>query len=99
MPGLVALVARDDQVHVEALGSLSVGGPPVRRDSLFRIASTTKPVTASATLALASEGLFSLDEPVDRLLPELGKARVLCRMDGRSTTRFPLIVSRRSANC
>ena len=52
VPGLVALVARGDQVHVEALGSLSVGGPPVRRDSLFRIASITKPVTGAATLAL-----------------------------------------------
>jgi CubicO group peptidase (beta-lactamase class C family) len=63
VPGLVALVARDDQVHVEALGSLSVGGPPVRRDSLFRIASTTKPVTASATLALG---------PTQEQLPTFG---------------------------
>jgi len=43
VPGLVALVARGDQVHAETLGSLSVGGPAVRRDSLFRIASTTSP--------------------------------------------------------
>lgn len=82
VPGLVALVARGDQVHVEALGSLSIGGPPVRRDSLFRIASTTKPVTGAATLALAEEGLLRLDEPVDRLLPELAAPRVLRRMDG-----------------
>ena len=47
VPGLVALVARGDQVHVEALGSLSVGGPPVRRDSLFRIASNTKAFTTA----------------------------------------------------
>lgn len=82
VPGLVALVARGDQVHVEALGSLSIGGPPVRRDSLFRISSTTKPVTAAATLALVREGLLALDEPVDRLLPELANRRVLRRMDG-----------------
>jgi CubicO group peptidase (beta-lactamase class C family) len=82
VPGLVALIAGGDQVHVEALGSLAVGGPGVRRDSLFRIASTTKPVTGAATLALAREGLISLDEPVDRLLPELAKPRVLRRMDG-----------------
>src|ERR1017187_7337263 len=81
-PGLVALVARGDQVHVEALGPLSIGGPPVRRDSIFRIPSMTKPVTAAATLALAGEGLFSLDEPVDRLLPELASRRVLRRPDG-----------------
>jgi CubicO group peptidase (beta-lactamase class C family) len=82
VPGLVALVARGDQVHVEALGSLSIGGAPVRRDSLFRIASTTKPITGAATLALVREGLLALDEPVDRLLPELARPRVLRRMDG-----------------
>ena len=82
VPGLVALVARGDQVHVEALGKLGVGRGPVARDSIFRIASTTKPVTAAVTLALAAEGLFSLDEPVDRLLPELSGRRVLARMDG-----------------
>jgi CubicO group peptidase (beta-lactamase class C family) len=82
VPGLVALVARGDRVHVEALGSLTIGGPPVRRDSLFRIASTTKPITGAATLALVDEGLLALDEPVDRLLPELANPRVLRRMDG-----------------
>ena len=82
VPGLVALVARGDQVHVEALGSLSPGGPPVRPDSLFRIASITKPVTGAATLALVREGLLGLDEPVGRLLPELAAPRVLHRMDG-----------------
>ena len=73
VPGLVALVARGDEVHVEALGTLAVGGRPVERDSLFRIASTTKPITAAATLALVREGLLDLDEPVDRLLPELAE--------------------------
>src|SRR5215467_9102120 len=82
VPGLVTLVARGGQVHVEALGRLSVGGPPVARDSLFRIASTTKPITAAVTLAVAAEGLIGLDEPVDRLLPELAGCRVLRRMDG-----------------
>src|SRR6266567_1790293 len=47
VPGLVALVARGGQVHGEALGRLAVGGPPVARDSIFRIASTTKPFTAA----------------------------------------------------
>jgi CubicO group peptidase (beta-lactamase class C family) len=82
VPGLVALVARGDQVHVEALGRLAVGGPPVGRDSIFRIASTTKPITAAVTLAVAAEGLIGLDEPVDRLLPELAGRKVLRRMDG-----------------
>jgi CubicO group peptidase (beta-lactamase class C family) len=83
VPGLVALVATGDQVHVEALGTLAVGGGRlVARDSIFRIASTTKPITAAATLALVAEGLVGIDEPVDRLLPELAGRRVLRRMDG-----------------
>jgi CubicO group peptidase (beta-lactamase class C family) len=82
VPGLVALVASGDDVHVEALGTLAVGGRPVERTSLFRIASMTKPVTAAATLALVREGLLGLDEPVGRLLPELADRRVLRRMDG-----------------
>ena len=76
VPGLVALVARGDEVHVEALGSLAVGGRPVARDSLFRIASTSKPITAAATLAVVAEGLVELDAPVDGLLPELADRRV-----------------------
>ena len=82
VPGLVALVAAGDQVHVEALGHLSIGGPPVRRDSLFRIASTTKPITAALTMLLVQDGLIGLEEPVDRLLPELADRRVLSRLDG-----------------
>jgi CubicO group peptidase (beta-lactamase class C family) len=80
-PGMVAVLARGDQVHVEVLGTMSVGGPPVRPDSLFRIASTTKPITGAATLVLVEEGLIDLDEPVGRLLPELAEPRVLRRMD------------------
>ena len=82
VPGVVALVASGEQVHVEALGHLAIGGPPVTRDSLFRIASTTKPITGAATLALAGEGLIDLDAPVDRLLPELAGRQVLRRIDG-----------------
>jgi hypothetical protein len=82
VPGLVALVAAGEEVHVEVAGSLTIGGPAVRRDSLFRIASTTKPVVGVATLALVEEGLLALDEPVDRLLPELADRRVLRRPDG-----------------
>lgn len=82
VPGLVALVASGDDVHVEVLGTLSVSGPPVARDSLWRITSVTKPVTGVATMALIEEGLIGLDEPVDTLLPELARPRVLRRMDG-----------------
>ncbi|HEX4429979.1 MAG TPA: serine hydrolase domain-containing protein [Frankiaceae bacterium] len=90
VPGLVALVASGDDVHVEALGELSIGGAPVQRDSLFRIASTTKPITGAVTMALVDEGLLSLDEPVTRLLPELAAPRVLRRMDGSLDDTVPV---------
>src|SRR4029078_4475132 len=82
VPGVVALVAQGDEVHVEAIGTLAIGGRPVERGSLFLIASPTKPITAAAARALVREGLFELDEPVDRLLPELANRRVMRRMDG-----------------
>jgi CubicO group peptidase (beta-lactamase class C family) len=91
VPGLVALVAHGDQVHVEALGTLAIGGAPVARDSLFRIASTTKPITAVATLTLVDQGLIALDEPVDRLLPELSGRRVLRRPDGPLDDTVPAV--------
>ena len=49
VPGLVALVARDDDVHVETLGAMAVGDArPMRRDAIFRIALLAKPITAVA---------------------------------------------------
>jgi CubicO group peptidase (beta-lactamase class C family) len=83
IPGLVALAARGGETHAAALGTLTTGADrPVQRDSLFRVASITKPITGAATLALIAEGLLGLDEPVGRLLPELASRRVLRRMDG-----------------
>jgi CubicO group peptidase (beta-lactamase class C family) len=82
VPGLVALVCAGEEVHVEALGHLDLDGRPVARDSLFRLSSMTKPITAAATLAIIEEGLIGLQEPVERLLPELADRRVLRRMDG-----------------
>lgn len=81
-PGVVALVAHGNSEHVEVTGKLSIGGAPVARDSLFRIASMTKPVTGAATMALIEEGLIGLNEPVDRLLPELADRRVLREISG-----------------
>jgi CubicO group peptidase (beta-lactamase class C family) len=90
VPGLVVLVFSGGQTHVEALGTLSFdGGAPVARDSLFRIASITKPVTGAVTMALIQEGLVGLDEPVDRLLPELRDRRVLRAIDGPLADTVP----------
>ena len=63
-------------------GSASGGSAPMRRDTLFRISSMSKPITAAATMILVEECKLRLDEPVDRLLPELADRRVLRRLDG-----------------
>lgn len=86
VPGLVALVATSEQVHVETLGTLAIGGTMVTRDSIFRIASTTKPITAAATLALVAEALVDLDEPVDRLLPSSPSVRSCAGWTDHSAT-------------
>ncbi|HEX3188714.1 MAG TPA: serine hydrolase domain-containing protein [Streptosporangiaceae bacterium] len=84
-PGVVAAVGRGDEGYVAAAGVMAVGGPPMRPDTLFRIASITKPVTAAVVLSLAEDGLLGLEEPVDRLLPELADRWVLRRPDGPLT--------------
>jgi CubicO group peptidase (beta-lactamase class C family) len=82
-PGLVSAVSRRGEVHVDAIGTMAVGSTePIRRETIFRISSMTKPITAIATLILVEECKLRLDEPVDRLLPELADRRVLKRLDG-----------------
>jgi CubicO group peptidase (beta-lactamase class C family) len=69
VPGLVTLVSRRGETHVDALGTLVLGrGKPMRRDTIFRISSMTKPIIAVATLLLVEECTLRLDDPVDRLL-------------------------------
>jgi CubicO group peptidase (beta-lactamase class C family) len=83
LPGLVSLVGRRGEAHVDAVGMTSVGGSdPIRHDTIFRISSMTKPITAVATMILVEDCRLRLDEPVDRLLPELADRRVLKRLDG-----------------
>jgi CubicO group peptidase (beta-lactamase class C family) len=82
VPGLVALVSRRGEAHVEVIGTRAVGGGPMRRDTIFRITSMTKPVAAVAAMILVEECRLRLDDPVDRLLPELAGRRVLKSFDG-----------------
>jgi CubicO group peptidase (beta-lactamase class C family) len=77
VPGLVAVVGRGSDLAVTVLGDQAIGGSPMRDDSLFRIASIGKPITAAATLALVADGQLALDDPVDGLLPELAAPRVV----------------------
>lgn len=80
--GLVALVSQGDRVEEVALGYRAVGGQPMTRDTIFRIASITKPITAVATMMLVEESVLNLDEPVDELLPELARPMVLRTLTG-----------------
>ncbi|HEV2579824.1 MAG TPA: serine hydrolase domain-containing protein [Ktedonobacteraceae bacterium] len=83
VPGLVTLVSRRGEVHIDAIGMMAVGSnDPMVRDTIFRISSMTKPITAVATMILVEECKLRLDEPVDRLLPELAERKVLKRLDG-----------------
>ena len=83
VPGLVTLVSRRDEAHIDAIGTRAIAdGTPMRRDTIFRISSMTKPITAVATMILVEECKVRLDEPVDRWLPELAERQVLKRLDG-----------------
>jgi CubicO group peptidase (beta-lactamase class C family) len=81
-PGLVAAVVRGGAERVEVLGTGGDGEPALRRDSIFRVSSMTKPVTAVAAMILVEECVLRLDDPVDGLLPELAARRVVARLDG-----------------
>ena len=85
VPGVVAAVARGDATYVTAAGVMAAGGPPMRPDTLFRISSMTKPITAAVVLSLVDDGLLDLNGPVEALLPELVGRRVLRRPDGLLT--------------
>jgi CubicO group peptidase (beta-lactamase class C family) len=86
LPGAVGLLARGGSEHVFAVGD-------VGRDTIFRIASMTKPVTAVAAMICVEECLLRLDDPVDDLLPELAGRRVLVRADGPLASTVPAVRS------
>jgi len=100
MPGLTALVARDDDVHVEVIGTQSFTDPtPLARDSIFRIASLTKPIAAVTALALVEDGTLRLDDPIDGLVPELANRGFSARSMPSSTTPSRRAVRSRSPTC
>ena len=69
-PGAAALVARGDQVEIASAGELE-------QDSIVRIASITKPITAAGVMLLVDDGLVALDDPIARWLPELATPQVV----------------------
>ena len=89
LPGLVALVSRHGEVHVDVIGKAAFSGAPMRRDTIFRITSMTKPVTAAAAMILVEECKLRLDDPVDRWLPELADRKVLRAIDANLDDTVP----------
>jgi CubicO group peptidase (beta-lactamase class C family) len=82
VPGLVAAVGRHGDVEVVVVGEQSLNGRPMAEDSLFRIASITKPMMAAVALTFVADGTVGLDEPVGDLLPELASPTVVRSLTG-----------------
>lgn len=91
LAGLVTLTSKGGNVlQAEAVGYRDLeSGDPMRMDSLFRIASMTKPVTSAAALMLMEEGRLALADPITRWIPELANLRVLRDPAGRLDDTVP----------
>jgi CubicO group peptidase (beta-lactamase class C family) len=77
-PGLLTLVQQRSREHVDAIGTMAFNSAvPMGRDTIFRLASMTKPITAVGAMILVEECKVRLDDPVDRWLPELRDRKVL----------------------
>jgi len=91
LPGAVTLVMRDGALA--AFSALGVQDPnrcaPMRRDSIFRIHSMTKPITSVALMRLVEEGRVRLAQPVADVLPAFAEARVHVEHGGRAEQRAP----------
>lgn len=91
--GIVMLTWRHGQIAqaADALGLRDIESrAPMTRDTLFRIASMTKPITSVAALMLVEEGRIALESAVTNWLPELAKLTVLCDPEGSLTCTEPV---------
>ena len=76
VPGVVTLVSRRGEVHVDAIGSLATDSrAPMQRDTIFRIASMTKPIAATALMMLVAEGKVKIEDPVSKYLPSFANLK------------------------
>ena len=91
LPGAAWWVSREGEVSRGEIGTSHPrgAGEPVRPDTLFRISSTTKPVTAVVAMTLVDDGTLALDDPVERWLPELADRQVLVDPEGDLTRTVP----------
>ena len=86
LAGTLTLVARKGKVvHLEGVGFRDrEAKTPMTEDTIFRIYSMTKPITAVAALTLWEQGQFQMDDPVSKYLPELANLKVFAGMDGEN---------------
>jgi CubicO group peptidase (beta-lactamase class C family) len=83
--GVVTLIARYGKVvHLGQFGMMDLKrSKPMRADTIFRIFSMTKPITSVAMMMLYEEGLFNLQDPVSKFIPEFDSLRVLLSTHGK----------------
>ena len=88
VPGIVALIARDGKiVYHKAFGKADVEGKKaLQTDHIFRIASQTKAITATAVMMLWEEGHFRLDDPISKWIPEFKNPKILKRFNFSDTS-------------
>jgi CubicO group peptidase (beta-lactamase class C family) len=93
VPGGVAVVGRHGEVHIEAIGNLAFEGEgsrtPMAADTICRIASMTKPIVAACAMTLVEDCTLRLDDPVNKLLPELADMTVLADPNGSLEDTVP----------
>jgi CubicO group peptidase (beta-lactamase class C family) len=91
LSGFVTLIWRKgEELQFNALGRRNIeSGAPMTRDTLFRIASMTKPITSVAALMLMEEGKLRLDDPISKWMPEFADMRVLKNAQGPVEDTYP----------
>jgi len=90
VPGIVALAANADGVFYSgAFGAMGPGDArPMQTDTVFRIASMTKAITATAAMQLVEQGRIGLDQPMKEIAGEIGEAKVLTGFDANGTPQL-----------
>jgi CubicO group peptidase (beta-lactamase class C family) len=88
IPGAVALVARNGKIVYHKVFGMAdnQAGQELKKDDIFRIASQTKAITATAVMMLWEEGKFRLDDPVSRYLPDFSDPEILDTFNAEDTT-------------
>ena len=92
VPGFVTVVARNGKVvHSEAFGSMDVERrKAMRPDTIFRMASMTKPITGAAVMILVQEGKISVSDPLSKYIPEFTEMKVHVQRGSRASSTVPV---------